>query len=376
MTSAKSAGGAAPDRAARGGPRAPALLIVLLLATAACARPAAPDRQLVEFRGPTMGTTFSVKVAAGPGGLTDPEGLERAIAAELGRIDALMSTWRADSELSRFNRWASLEPFAVSPETFEVFAWALDLADLTGGALDVTVGPLVEAWGFGPGGPRGRAPAGEEIARLLEARGAHLIELDRAAGTVRKRHPAVACDFSAIAPGYAADRIAARLVERELEDFLVDVGGELRVRGQSEAGRPWQIGIERPEERGRAVARVIELTAGAVSTSGDYRNYHEVDGVRVAHILDPRTGRPIRHRLASVTVVDELAVRADGLSTALMVLGPDEGADLAARLGLAALFIVRRDGGGFDVRATPRFEALAGREIDAAAPGGTRGGER
>lgn len=340
-----------------------ALAASIAVALAAACGGGRPDRRTFDFRGPTMGTTYSVKVVTGPEGLggSARAALNQSIRGELERINALMSTWDPESELSRFNRSTSLEPLPVSPETFDVFRWALELAALTDGALDVTIAPLVDAWGFGPGGRRGSAPGEDEIARLREAVGTTHLELDAAASTVRKRRPDVRCDFSALAPGYAADRLWTMLSERGIPDFLVDVGGELRARGRNDAGHPWQIAIERPQEVGRVIERLIPIADRAIATSGDYRNYYEVEGERIAHILDPRTGRPIRHRLASATVIDELAVRADALSTALMVLGPDDGFALAERLDLAALFILRTDDGGFTERATPRFEALAKR---------------
>lgn len=335
-------------------------VVPVLALLAACAPDQPPRRHTVEFTGPTMGASFTVKVVVGPEGLADESEIGRLIRADLERVNALMSTWDPESELSRFNRSGSLEPFRVSDETFEVFEWAQKIEAMTGGALDVTVGPLLSAWGFGPGGERDHAPPQEAISQLLEQTGLRHVELDADDRTVRKRHPGLICEFSALAPGYAADRLAALLVERGAMDFLVDVGGEFRVRGQNDAGMPWQIAVERPTEEGRFIERMIPISDGAVATSGDYRNYHEVDGQRVSHILDPRTGRPVRHRLASVTVIDELAVRADGLSTALMVLGPDEGYALAESLNLAALFIVRADSGdGFESRGTSRFEALA-----------------
>lgn len=319
-----------------------------------------PDRRTFEFRGPTMGTTYSVKVVTGPDGLSDParRAIDEAIHEELERINGLMSTWDAGSELSRFNRSTSLEPFAVSAETFDVFRWAFELGTLTGGALDVTVAPLVDAWGFGPQGRRDETPGDDEIARLLEAVGWRYLELDAAVRTVRKTRPDVRCDLSALAAGYTADRLWTRLVAQGITDFLIDMGGELRARGRNDAGGRWQIAIERPQPGGRAIERIVPIADLAIATSGDYRSYYEVDGERVAHLVDPRTGRPIRHRLAAVTVIDALAVRADGLSTALMVLGPDDGFALAERMDLAALFAVRNDAGGFTERATRRFEAV------------------
>jgi thiamine biosynthesis lipoprotein len=324
--------------------------------------PVANTRRTIEFRGLTMGATFSVKVVTRldeleSTGLSD---VDRVIRARLDRINRLMSTWDPDSELSRFNRSTSLEPFPLSLETFEVLRWSVELSTLTGGALDVTIGPLVDAWGFGPGGPRNRLPSDEEIARLRDATGAGRLELNPAALTVRKTRPEVRCDVSAVAPGYATDGLWAELADRGFTDFLVDVGGELRTRGRNEAGEPWQIAIERPQPQGHVIQRTVPISNLAITTSGDYRKYREVDGQRVTHILDPRTGRPLTHRLASVTVIDELAVRADGLATALMVLGSDEGIVLAKKLALAALFIERTDE-GFSERATPRFEEIISR---------------
>ena len=337
---------------------AAAWAITLAVAMTACR--GQPDRRTFEFRGPTMGTTFSVKIVAGTDGLPGPTrtAIDDAIRSELERINVLMSTWDPESELSRFNRASTGEPFPVSPETLEVFQWALELGALTEGALDVTIAPLIDAWGFGRDGRSDAVPSDAEIASLREVTGIDQLELDAAHATVSKKRPEVACDFSALAPGYAADRLWAMLAEQEIDDFLVDVGGELRARGHNGDGAPWQIGIERPQSTGRFVERTVSILDKAIATSGDYRNYYEVEGKRVSHILDPRTGRPIEHRLASVTVIDDLAVRADGMSTALMVLGPEEGFALAERLDLAVLFIVRAAGGNFIERATPRFDAV------------------
>jgi thiamine biosynthesis lipoprotein len=306
-----------------------------------------------------MGGTFSVKIVTAQDELETPglDGVDRALRSSLDRIEGLLSTWDPDSELSRFNRSTSLEPFTVAPETFEVFTWSVDVGILSGGALDVTIGPLVDAWGFGPRGPRNTPPANEEIARLREAIGPGRIELDPASRTVRKARPEVRCDLSSVVPGYAVDRLFMELADRGFTDFLVDVGGEVRTGGRNQAGAPWQVAIERPEPQGHAIQRLVAISNMAITTAGDYRKYREVDGQRVAHILDPRTGRPLTHRLASVTVIDALAVRADAFDTALMVLGPDEGLALARKLNLAALFI-ERTGDGFAERATPRFEEI------------------
>jgi thiamine biosynthesis lipoprotein len=320
----------------------------------------ASGRHVSEFRGLTMGGTFSVKIVTAKNELETPglEDVDRAVRSSLDRIEGLMSTWDPDSELSRFNRSTSLQPFPVSLETFETFKWSVDVGALTGGALDVTIGPLVDAWGFGPSGPRKTLPTNDEIDRLREAMGPGRVELNPMAVTVRKTRPDVRCDLSSVVPGYAADRLSRELTDRGFTDFLVDVGGEVLARGRNEAGALWQVAIERPEPQGHAIQRLVAISNLAITTAGDYRKYREVDGRRVAHILDPRTGRPLTHRLASVTVIDALAVRADAFDTALMVLGPDKGMALATKLDLAALFI-ERTGHGFSERATPRFEEIA-----------------
>ena len=319
----------------------------------------AAERHVSEFRGLAMGGTYSVKVVTAKDELETPglQDVDRSLRSSLDRLEGLMSTWDPDSELSRFNRSTSLEPFTVAPETFEVFRWSLDVGVLSGGALDVTIGPLVDAWGFGPSGPRKTLPTNDEIDRLREATGPGRLELNPAAVTVRKTRPDVGCDLSSVVPGYAADRLSRELTDRGFTDFLIDVGGEVLARGRNAAGATWQVAIERPDLHGEAIERVVPISNLAITTAGDYRKYREVDGQRIAHILDPRTGRPLTHRLASVTVIDPLAVRADAFDTALMVLGTDKGMALATKLNLAALFIERTDD-GFAERVTPRFEEL------------------
>lgn len=340
--------------------RGVAWCLLALLAVAGC--DGGSSRRPVELGGPTMGTRWSLTLAPGPDGIdaAEREAIDQLVRNELATIERLMSTWDETSELSTFNRTRSTGPFPVSPETFEVFRWASLLAGETAGALDVTVLPLFRAWGFGAGGnPDAPAPDEATLARLREITGMNLIELDAAGRTVRKRRPEVECDLSAVAPGYAADHIADALEGRGLSGFLIDVGGELVARGRNADGLPWRIAVEQPVTGTGPFAGVVELDGLAITTSGDYRNYREVDGERVGHIIDPRSGRPVSHGLASVTVVDSRAVRADGLATALMVLGPDEGLALARRLRLAALFIVRTRDGQFEQRSTPEFDMLA-----------------
>lgn len=331
----------------------------LTLCVSGCSGAAAPVSATVEFAGPTMGTTFSVKVVPGPAGLDvrERQAIDQAIRDQLVRIDQQVSTWRVDSALSAFNASASLEPRPVDAETFELFRQSIAFAEFTHGAVDVTIAPLVDAWGFGPNGQADIAPSDDSLAALDGALGVAQIELDAEARTVRKRDPRVRCDFSALAAGYAADLVAGMLEERGQRNFLVDMGGELVARGHNAAGRPWQVAVERPQTHGRSVARIVPLSDMAIATSGDYRNFRVVDGVRVSHILDPRTRRPITHHLASVTVLDADAARADALSTALMVMGPDEGLAFAERHGLAALLLVPDARGEYTEQASSAFAA-------------------
>jgi thiamine biosynthesis lipoprotein len=309
---------------------------------------------LHEFGGPTMGTTYSVKVVDAELTREGEDQIARAIEAALTRVNGLMSTWDPHSELSRFNRSASTDPFPVAPETLRVFRVAREVSDLTGGAFDVTVGPLVVAWGFGSMDRVPAEPPPAELAALRERVGYRRVEIDES-GSLSKRHPETECDLSAIAKGYGVDEVAGALVELGQHDFLVEVGGELRAMGVRGPDRPWRVAIERPEVAARSLFGVVELRNISMATSGDYRNYFEQDGVRLSHLIDPRTGRPIAHALASVTVLHADAVYADALATGLSVLGPEAGPTLAEEKGLAAYFIVREREGNLRGVATSKF---------------------
>jgi thiamine biosynthesis lipoprotein len=316
------------------------------------------------FDGATMGTTYAVRVVTpDEWDQSRRDRVGNRIQAVLDDVESKMSHYRPSSELSRFNRVRVTEPFLVSPETFDVVRQAYELSELTGGALDITVGPLVNAWGFGPVEPEVLPPDPGHLARLREHTGYTKLELDPEASMLRKIDPELECDLSAVAKGYGVDQVAAALGADGLTRFMVEVGGEIVAMGLNQQGGPWRIAIERPAMEG-GVQRVVPLSGHAMATSGDYRNVREVDGHLFSHTIDPRTGWPVAHQLASVSVVAELCVVADGLATALEVLGPDEGYALAVEQGLAALFLVRDDSGVISEHATPAFEAL----IDANPP--------
>ena len=336
------------------------LFLVLLLAFLAYRLVCAPAPPPVEFTGDTMGTIYSVKLAA-PDLPAEARGaIQRAIEERLDRVDRLMSTYLPDSELSRFNRHAANDPFPAAPETLEVFRIAREVSELSGGAFDVTVGPLVAAWGFGATDRIPAPPAEAELARLRSRVGFERIEIAAAAGTLTKTRAGAVCDLSAIAKGYAVDQVAAALRELGHGDFLVEVGGEVRAQGRRPDGAFWRVAIETPDSDPRGVFEVVSLRDIALATSGDYRNYYEAGGRRISHTIDPRTGHPVEHALASVSVLHSDAVHADALATALNVLGPEAGHALAEREGLAAYFIVRREDGSFASRATPAFERARG----------------
>ena len=303
-----------------------------------------------------MGTTWAVTLNA-PGLDRDAQARVRArVQAELDAVDAAMSTWDPDSEVSRFNRHAASAPFAVSAATFEVVRLARGVFERSGGAFDPTVRPLVAAWGFGADARvPGEGPSAAERAALGARVGFDRLVLDPTARTLTKAHPGLELDLSAIAKGYGVDRVADALLADGHADFLVEVGGELRAEGTRPDGTPWRLAIERPEPEGRAVHAVVPLTGLAMATSGDYRAFHEAGGVRRTHIIDPRTGAPIAHGLASVTVLHPRAVLADAWATTLSVLGPDEGFALAEREGIAAYGIVRETGGRYRIRRTSGF---------------------
>lgn len=318
-----------------------------------------------EFVGQTMGTSYSVKVDAD---LTAGEiaRVRDVIEARLQGVNRLMSTYDPASELSRFNRHLSTEPFSVGAELLEVLAMARDVSERSGGAFDVTVGPLVDAWGFGPGIEPLEPPSEARLAALKESVGYRRIEVDRASSWVAKMSPATVVDLSAIAKGYGVERVASDLVELGITRSLVEVGGELKATGRIRDGGAWRVGIEVPDESVRALYGTVELIDEAIATSGDYRNFQESEGVRYAHIIDPRTGQPILFSGASVSVIHDNAALADAWATALTVLGPAVGYDLAQREGIAALF-VGRSNGGFQSRATDAFTERLGvfQEVDA-----------
>jgi len=320
-----------------------------LTALAACSDTSEP----LQLAGRSMGTSWHVTVIPDTGGLDDRV-LQAGIEAILDSVNQSMSTYRDDSEISRFN---ALEPdvwFPISADFYTVLSTALAIGWQSDGAYDVTVGPLVDLWGFGPAGLVNEPPSDDAVTDVLESVGLDQLRLDGEAMQLLKRSP-LALDFSSIAKGYAVDLIAQWLDGQGLGRYLVEVGGEMRLAGMSGRGGPWRIAIERPDSGGRDVETAVSLTDVAVATSGDYRNFFEIDGQRFSHSIDPRRGYPVAHDLVSVTVVDSSAMLADAWATALVVLGQEAGMKVAQEHGLAVYFI-QRQGDALQSSHSPAFD--------------------
>lgn len=280
--------------------------------------------------GHAMGTRYQLRLAEP---VADMEGLRVAITEELADIDRQLSTWRDDSEISRFNHGAGTDPWPVAGAFLAVLDKALALSRDTEGALDITLRPLALAWGFQGEGPP-RVPSDAALRSLRAHTGMHLLERTVSSGgvTLRKRDARVEIDLSAVAKGYAVDRLAARAREAGARNFLVEIGGEVRAGGQRPGGGAWRVAVEPVTPN--SARQVLVLENEAVATSGDYRNYFEVDGRRYAHVLDPATGRPAANGTAGATVVAGDAATADGLATAFLVMAPERAQALAEQLGV------------------------------------------
>jgi thiamine biosynthesis lipoprotein len=311
--------------------------------------------QLLEFSGPTMGSSYSVKYLRGAKGPT-VEQAQAATEAILSEVDQQLSTYRDDSLIVQFNALPANSCQPMPAELLALVAFAEQLSVQSGGAFDLTLEPLLNLWGFGPQSSSEQVPTAAQIAQVSERVGYQHLRID---GQLLCKDAAVAVDFNSIGAGYAVDRISARLAELGVSSYLVEATGELRAQGQKPDGSAWRIAIEAPLEHQQVAEKVLPLDGYGVSTSGDYHNYFERDGLRYSHSLDPQTGAPIRHTLAQVTVVDRSVQRADGLSTLLMVLGPERGLQFAEREGIAALFVSRAPQ-GFVSHASSTFTHLFG----------------
>ena len=307
-----------------------------MIGTGACQN---NNYKIVLINGFTMGTTYSIKIKTADA-VVNQEKIRADIEKILLEINQKMSTYIVDSELSVINFSNSLDSNLISDDLFKVISHANTISKTTNGAFDITVGPLVNLWGFGPDKSENKIPPNEEIELIKKNIGYKKIYLNKETTSIKKLHPDLYVDLSGIAKGFAVDKIALYLNSYNLENYLVEIGGELIAKGTNEDNEVWQIGIENPNNN---LAKIIGLKDIAMATSGDYRNYFEKNGVRYSHTINPNTGKPIKHKLASVTVLDKTAMNADALATAFMVLGPAKTIELANELKIGVYLIIKND---------------------------------
>lgn len=310
---------------------------------------------VLDLTGLTMGTGYTI-VAVDHSRAVDKAELQAAVDAALSRVNTQMSNWDAGSEISRFNAAAEGDSLNVSPELAQVMQAAQEVNAASAGSFDVTVGALIDLWGFGAGASRGEMPAEAEIAeamaccgqsRSVALQGTELTKLNGGANVY----------LSSIGKGFGVDQVAQVMAGFGISDYMVEIGGDLYAAGRNPDGQPWQIGIETPQAFDRGISQVVGLTGMGMATSGDYRNFFDHDGQRFSHIIDATTGRPVTHDTASVTVLTDSAMQADAWATALLVLGRERGLEIAERQGLAALFI-ERGTEGFVSTASTGFAAV------------------
>ena len=328
------------------------LLLVLLskvLLLAACSQPAEPptaavvepQQQLVRLQGQIFGTTWLVSYVEPEPAALSGEQLKNAISSRLSDIDALMSTWKTDSELSLLNASETGIWYGLSQQLLDTLVLAREISLQTNGAFDITVGPLVNLWGFGPNGKAEQVPPQIFIDAARTRVGIDKFSLDIDNRRIMKSAD-IYLDLSAIAKGYAVDAVSDLLTTRGIRNHLVEIGGEVKVMGSKADNQPWQIGLESPSIGAQNLQRVVQIKDISVATSGDYRNYFAEDGVRYSHIIDPISGKPIEHHLASVTVLHANTASADALATALFVMGPERALDFAERNELAVFMLVKQ----------------------------------
>ncbi len=339
----------------------------VLLPPTISADPAPAGAAIVDFGGASMGTTWSARVALAPGAMAAggplrAASLQAGLQEQLERVVTEMSHWEAASDLGRFNRAGPGTWHTLPGDFFEVLRYALEVARETGGACDPCAGVLVNLWGFGPTGRHDEAgfepPSARDVATVRAGMAGRVVELD----VPRRRafQPGgVQLDLSAVAKGFSVDKLAQYLEGQGCRHYLVEVGGELRGAGFKPDGQPWWVALEEPQAPGTVPAGgiAVALHGLAVATSGDYRKYFMQDATRRPHTIDPRSGMPISNALASVTVVHERAMAADAWSTALTVLGPEQGLALAERKGLAVRFMLR-EGNGLREILSSRFQKM------------------
>ena len=326
------------------------LIIFLIIGVSACQQ---TNYEILVLNGLTMGTTYSVKINA-DNAFVEKNQISDDIDEILSEINQSMSTYIKESELSNINFSTISDWQSLSDDLFEVIDHAINVSLKTNGAFDITIAPLVNLWGFGPDKLQNKIPTDEIIELTKQNTGYKKISIDKSLKKISKLDPNLHIDLSGIAKGFAVDKIARYLDKRGFKNYLIEIGGELIGKGLNKDNEIWQIGIENPNNNSDTIKQIIRLKDMAMATSGNYMNYFEKDGVRYSHTINPVTGKPIKHKLASVTVLDNSAMNADALATAFMVLGSEKALSLANNLEIAVYLIIK-DGKSFEEKYNDYF---------------------
>ena len=327
---------------------------LMLAALAGCEKPGA-ESPMLEIHGRTMGTFYGVKVVGDfPGG---QQALQTQVDTLLKHYNDEISTYDPNSSLSKFNQQQTTAPYPVSQDMADIVISTVRVGQRTQGVLDVTVGPLVNLWGFGPDKRPVKIPTDAQIAAARQRVGIQHLHVDVSAdhAELRKDIPNMYVDLSTVGEGFGADKVADFLESRGVHNYLVEIAGASRSRGVNAKGEPWKLAIQKPTDELDEVQAIVKPDGRAISTSGSYRNYYELDGQRYSHIIDPATGKPITHRLVSATVITPTALEADGLDTALMVMGPEKAMAFAQQQHLAVYLVIKTDK-GFKAEYSKSFE--------------------
>ena len=335
-------------------PFAPALARTLLLSLILLLGACQPAPTQTRIQGNTMGTYYAVTLSDPfPGG---QGALQQEVEALLARLNKEISTYDPGSLISRFNQGTGLPPQVIPATMAKIVQQGIDAGHLTRGVLDVTVGPLVNLWGFGPDKRPVRRPGAEQIAKARERVGIDKLTLTPEGDhfLLGKAIPDLYLDLSTLGEGAASDEIAGLLEQKGVHNYLIEVAGAVRSKGHNDKGNPWRVAIVEPSDRPGAIEDVVTPNGMAVSTAGSYRNYYELDGKRYSHIIDPATGEPVTHKLVSATVITPTALEADALDTALMVMGPER-AMAFAREHKLAVYLIEKTTTGFAASHTPEF---------------------
>ena len=333
------------------------LFALALLMLAGCDSQTAKESTALVLEGKTMGTFWRVSLAGVEN--TRQDELRKKIQAQLDNDDRLLSTYKSDSTLSRFNQSRSSNPYPVPEAMSDIVTTSLRIGTKTGGAMDITVGPLVNLWGFGPDKQPVKTPDQAQIDAAKALTGLqHLAVINKSGQQwLQKDLPGLYVDLSTIGEGYAADHLARLMEQNGISRYLVSVGGAVVTRGTNSDGKAWRVAIQKPTDRETAVQAVVDLNGHGISTSGSYRNYYELEGKRLSHVIDPTTGAPIEHKLVSATVIAPTAMEADGWDTGLMVLGTEKAKQVAQKEGLA-VYLIAKEGEGFTTWMSPQFKTF------------------